>query len=103
MILMAVGDENTADLLLVLDQVADIGDDHINAVHIIIGETHTAVHYHDVAAVFIHRQVLADLIETAQRNNFQFFCHKISFIIQISQKTSMYDGKASTYVPKCAH
>ena len=78
-VLVSVGDEDAPDLLLVLDEVAHVGDDHVDAVHVVIGEAHAAVHHHDVVAVLVHGEVLADLVETAQRNNFQFFSHNNSF------------------------
>ena len=33
-VLMSVGDEDAPDLLLVLDEIADVGDDHIDAVDV---------------------------------------------------------------------
>ena len=36
------------------------------------GEGHAAVHHDDLAAVLIGGHVLADLIETAQGDDFQF-------------------------------
>ena len=77
-VLVAMGDEDAPNLVLVLDEVADVGDDHVDAVHIVIGEAHAAVHHHDVVAVLKDGHVLADLVETAQRDDFQFFCHLIT-------------------------
>ena len=84
---MAVGDEETPDAGFVLDEVGDVGDDAVDAVHIIPGEGHAAVHHDDLAAVLVGGHVFADLIEAAQRDNFQFFCHKNSFL-----KRHMYDS-----------
>ena len=78
-VLVAVGDENAPDLVLVLDQVGDVRDNHVDAVHVVVGEAHAHVHYNDVAAVFVDRQVFSDLVQAAQRNDFQFFCHDNSF------------------------
>ena len=75
-VLVAVGDEQAPDSGLVLDEVADIGDHAVDAVHVITGEGHTTVHHDDFAAVFIGGHVLADLVETAKGNDFQFFCHR---------------------------
>ena len=75
-VLVAVGDEQAPDPGLVLDEVADIGDHAVDAVHVITGEGHTAVHHDDFTAVFIGGHVLADLVETAKGNDFQFFCHR---------------------------
>ena len=86
-VLMSVGDEDAPDLALVLDEIAHIGNDHVDAVHIVIREPHAAVHNDDVVAILIDRQVLTDLVQTAQRDDFQFFSHKIfvtSFLIVTS-------------------
>ena len=80
-VLVAVGDEDAPDLALVLDEVAHIRDDHVDAVHIVIREPHSAVHDHDVVPVLIDGQVFPDLIQASQRYDFQFFCH-ISFLSQ---------------------
>ena len=74
-VLMAMGQENRPDLCLVANQIADIRNDHVNSVHIIVRESHSHIHNDDVIAVLVDRQVLADLVQSAQRNNFQFFCH----------------------------
>ena len=75
-VLVAVGDEQAPQAAVVLHEIADVGDDAVDAVHVVAGEGHAAVHHDDLAAVLIGGHVLADLIETAQRDDFQFFCHK---------------------------
>ena len=72
---MAVGEEDAPDLIPVLDEIAHVGDDHVDAVHIVIGESHAHVHHDDVVAVLVDGEILPDLVESAQRNDFQFFCH----------------------------
>ena len=52
-----------------------VRDDAVDAVHVVAGEGHAAVHHDDLAAVLIGGHVLADLVETAQGDDFQFFCH----------------------------
>ena len=76
MVLMAMGDEKAADTGTVLDEVGHIGDDEVDAVHVVPGEGHAAVHHDDLTAALIGGHVLADLIQTAQGNDFQFFCHR---------------------------
>ena len=86
-ILVAVGDEQAPQPGLVFHQIRHIGDDAVDAVHVVAGEGHAAVHHDDLAAVLIGGHVLADLIQTAQRDDFQFFCHifcKFSFIVGCS-------------------
>ena len=75
-ILMPVGDEQTPQPAAVFHQIADVGNDAVDAVHIVAGEGHATVHHDDVAAVLIDGHVLADLIQTAKGNDLEFFCHK---------------------------
>ena len=76
-VLVAVGDEHTPELLLVGHQVGKVRDHQVHAVHVLLGEAHAAVHRDHVLAVLQDGDVLADLIQSAQRNNFQFFCQLI--------------------------
>ena len=76
-VLVTVGDEQTPDAGAVFDEVAHVGDNEVDAVHIVPGEGHAAVHHDDLAAELIGGHVLSDLVEAAQRNDFQFFCHMI--------------------------
>ena len=69
-VLVAVGDEQAPEAVVILDQVADIGNDTVDAVHIVAGEGHAAVHHDDLTAVFVGGHVFADLIEAAQRDDF---------------------------------
>ena len=77
MVLVSVGEKDAPDPGLILDQIAVIGNDHVNAVHIVVRETHTAVNDNDVVLILDDGHVLADLIQSAKRNDLQFFCHKI--------------------------
>ena len=73
-VLMPVGDEEAAQLLLVVDEIGDVGDHKIHAVHIVLGKAQAAVDHDHVLAVLEHGHILSDFIQSAQRNNFQFFC-----------------------------
>ena len=75
-VLVAVGDEQSPDAGPVFDQVGHIGDDTVDAVHVVPGEGHAAVHHDDFPAVLIGGHVFADLVQAAQGDNFQFFCHR---------------------------
>ena len=72
-IFVTVGDEHAPQLLLVGNQIGKIRDHQVNAVHVLFREAHAAVHHDHVLAVLQYGAVLADLIQTAKRNNFQFF------------------------------
>ena len=74
-ILVSVGDEIAAQLLVVALEVGGIRDDQIHAQHVVVRKRQTAVDDDDVVAVFDHGHVLADLIQTAQGYNLQFFFH----------------------------
>ena len=65
-IFMPVGHDHAADPFLVLAQVAGVGQNHIHAVHAIAGEGQTAIHQHQVIAVFEDAGVLADFVEAAE-------------------------------------
>ena len=59
-ILVAVGDQESANLVAVLPQVGDVGNDEVDAVHGLIGEHESAVDHDDVVAVLEDVHVLAD-------------------------------------------
>ena len=58
-VLMAVGDEQALDLILILHHKGEVGDNHIDAEHIVIRENEAAVHDDHIAAALIDRHVLA--------------------------------------------
>ncbi len=86
MVLVTMGDEKPPDSRPVLYQIGHVGDHQINAVHVPIGESHTAVHHNDLAAVFINRHILADLVKAAKRNDFHFLCQNFLLLFAISVK-----------------
>ena len=65
MILVAVGEKNSSDFLPILHQVADVRNDHVDAIHIVVREAHAAVHYDQVVAVLEHGHIFPDLVQTA--------------------------------------
>ena len=85
-VLVAVGDEHAAQLALVLHQIGEIGDDRIDAVHVLVGEAHAAVDDDHVLAILQNGDVLADLIQAAQRDNFQFFSQNMLLSMVACQK-----------------
>ena len=72
-IFVTVGDEHAPQLLLVCHQIGEVGNHQIHAVHPLIRETNAAVHDDHILAIFQNGDVLADFIQSAQGNNFQFF------------------------------
>ena len=69
-ILVAVRDKKAAQLVLIFCKIGNVGDDQIHAVHIVLREAEAAVDDDHVLAVFQHGHVLADLVQTAQRDDF---------------------------------
>ena len=66
-ILVAVGDEQALDLILVLHHKGEVRDDHVHAEHLAVREHQTAVHDDHIAVALVDGHVLADLAQTAQR------------------------------------
>ena len=70
MILVSVGNEHTPQFLLILNQIGKVGDHQIHAVHIFLGKSQTAIHNDHILAVFQNGDVFANLIQTAQGDDF---------------------------------
>ena len=68
-VLVGVGDEERPDLVAVLLEIADVGDDEVDAEHLLVGEHEAAVDDDDVVAVLEHVHVLADLPHPAERDD----------------------------------
>ena len=66
-ILVAVGDEQALDLILVLHHKGEVRDDHVHAEHLAVREHQAAVHDDHIAVALVDGHVLADLAQTAQR------------------------------------
>ena len=68
-VLVGVGDEEGLDLLAVLLEVGDVGDDEVDAEHLLVGEHEAAVDDDDLVAVLEDVHVLADLAHPAERDD----------------------------------
>ncbi len=66
-VLVAVGDEQTLDFILVLHHKGEVRDDHIHAEHLAVREHQAAVHDDHIAVALVDGHVLADFAQTAQR------------------------------------
>ena len=73
-VLVGVGDEERADLLAVLLEIRDVGDDEVDAEHLLVGEHEPAVDDDDVVAVLEEVHVLADLAHPAERDDAERSC-----------------------------
>ena len=83
-VLMAVRDDVAAQLVDVALEVGRIRDDEVYAEHVVVRERDAAVDDDDIPAVLVDGHVLADLVETAERYDLQFFFHNgfITFLYQ---------------------
>ena len=66
---MTMGDNHSADPLLVLPQKTGVRQHHVHAVHPIAGERQTGIHQHQIIAVLEHAGVLADFMQSPQGNH----------------------------------
>ena len=73
MVFVAVGDDDAAQLFLALQQVADIGDDQVDAQHLFLGEHQAGIDDDDVVVVLDGHHVLADFAQAAEGDDLEFF------------------------------
>ena len=93
-VLVPVGDEHAPQAAVVLHQIANVGNDAVDAVHVVSGKGHAAVHDDNLAAVLVGGHILADLVQAAQRNDLQFFCHKCQILLCLYRyRTARQGGK----------
>ena len=71
MVLVRVREDDPAHLRLVLAQVRDVGDDEVDAEHLLVGEHEAGVDDDDVVALLDGEHVLADLADAAKWNDAQ--------------------------------
>ena len=81
MVFMTVCNDHAPDTAGIVAQVSDIRKHHINAVHVLIRESHAAIDNNQVVPEFNHGHVFPDFSQTAKRDYFQFRCHSFSLII----------------------
>ena len=68
-VLVGVGDQERLDLGAALLEVGDVGDDEVDAEHLLVREHQPAVDDHDLVAVLEDVHVLADLAHPAERDD----------------------------------
>ncbi len=74
MVFVAVREHNAADVLLVLDQVGDVGNNNVNAQQLRLREHQAAVNDNNVVFPTHCQAVHSELAKTTQGDNLQFFC-----------------------------
>ena len=70
-VLVAVGDDDTAELLLVLQNIGVVGKHQIDTGLGVIREHEAGVDEHHVVAALEDRHVLADAVKAAERDDLQ--------------------------------
>ena len=89
MILMSVRDYDSADAGGVGLEIADVRQNHVDAVHILVREAHAAVNDDNIAAELKGSHVLSYLAKSAQRNDLQFRYH---LFFNFSNLSRIYRG-----------
>src|ERR1700694_2959759 len=74
MVFVTVRDKNAANALLLVVQVARIGDNQVYAKHFIVGEHRTRINNHDVVTVFDDHHILSDFPQPSKRDQSNIFC-----------------------------
>ena len=72
MVFVGVGDDHATDATDFVFEVRDVGDDEIDAEHVLLGETHAAVDDEYIVAVFVKVHILGDPAIAAERNEADF-------------------------------
>ena len=71
MVLVSVGDDDAAELVLPLDDVAVVGKDQVDARMVFVGEHEPRVYDDHVRPELEHGHVLPDLVEPAEWDDAQ--------------------------------
>ncbi len=75
MVLVAMGQKNSLDFLLVFEEVRNIGDDIVDAKHLFFRKLKTGIDHQDVVAVLISIHILAYLTHAPEWNKLQIITH----------------------------
>ena len=83
-VLVAVGQDDPAHRVTPFGEIRGVGHDQVDAEHVRVGEGQTAVDDDDLVIGLDHGDVLADLADTAQRNDAKCSCQSESFQNSVS-------------------
>jgi hypothetical protein len=73
-VFVTVRDDDAAQLIALVAQIFPIGNDEVDAQHVVFGEHDAAIDQDDVLAVLEGRHVLADFAAPAERDDAQRRC-----------------------------
>ena len=82
MVLMSVGNDKAFYLVQIVFQICGVRDNKVNTQHIILRKGQTAVHHNDTVFVLKGSNVHTDLLQAAQRDDFQLGSCCILFFLQ---------------------
>ena len=68
-VLVPMGDKHPPELLGICNDIGKIGNHQVNAVHILVRKANAAIDDNHILAILQHGHVLANLIQTAKRDN----------------------------------
>ena len=80
MILVTVGYNNAAHLFGICFKIRNVGNNNVNAVHILVRKAKSAVNNDYIRAKFNGCHILADLSKTAKGNDFKLMSHILTSI-----------------------
>lgn len=87
---MGVGDDDAFEVLLLLGDIADIGENQIDTVQIEAGKGNAAIHHDPLALVFrtvaVQRQIHANFADAAKRQNTSSSCLVIVLLIHSRER-----------------
>jgi len=71
MVFVAMGQEDAFELMLVLHDIGKVGNDDVDAGHVVFRKSDAAVDDDHLVAVFVNGHVFADFAHAAQRDNLE--------------------------------
>src|SRR5260370_36934449 len=74
MVFVAVRNEDTANVLLLVAQIARIGNNKIDAEHLLVGEHYSGINNDDVVTILYDHHILSDFPQASQWSQSNFFC-----------------------------
>ncbi len=83
---MPVGQDDGLDLIPSVQQVSVIGDDQVDAKHIVFGKHQPSVDDENLPLALDDHHVLAHLAQPAEGNDAQFAAHDGASVCNVSRK-----------------
>ena len=113
MIFVAVRNEDTANVLLFVAQIARIGNNKIDAEHLLVGEHYSGIDNDDVVTILYDHHILSDFPQASQWDQSNFFCCqgirnllttplyvallKVLYVLSLSISTSVFVYRSKSH------